>query len=297
MRAPAIAGAAALAGLLIAAAPASAAVTVGSDLTAIADGGLQCGSPPDGPACTAAPLTIPGAQLTAPTDGVVVRWRIKVGMPGSVAQPVRFRVIRQSGGLAPGTGVGTSAAEMVPATPGVYTFATRLPIRAGDTIGIDCCPNPKLGRYFDFDSPTSTYQFWDEPLADGETAAPFPIPGTMELLVNADIEPDCDGDGLGDESQDSAVDCAPPETTITTRPKDKTKKKTATFEFSSNEPGSSFECSLDNGQFAGCTSPASLKVKKGRHSFAVRSTDGAGNVDASPATAEWKVKKKRKKRR
>jgi hypothetical protein len=90
------------------------------------------------------------------------------------------------------------------------------------------------------------------------------------------------------------VDTAPPETTITRQPKDKTKKKSATFEFSSSEPGSTFECSLDGGAFTSCTSPDTLKVKTGKHSFAVRSRDAAGNLDGSPATDDWKVKKKKK---
>ncbi|HYU62131.1 MAG TPA: hypothetical protein VEK39_15355 [Solirubrobacterales bacterium] len=90
----------------------------------------------------------------------------------------------------------------------------------------------------------------------------------------------------------SAGDTAPPETTITKGPKDKTKKKTATFEFSSSEPGSTFQCSLDGGAFESCSSPHEVKVKKGKHSFAVRAQDGAGNLDPTPATSSWKVKQK-----
>jgi len=89
-----------------------------------------------------------------------------------------------------------------------------------------------------------------------------------------------------------AGDTTPPETTITKHPKDKTRKKTATFEFSSSEPGSTFQCSLDGAAFAACTSPDTLKAKKGKHSFEVRAADAAGNVDGSPATDDWKVKRK-----
>ena len=41
---------------------------------------------------------------------------------------------------------------------------------------------------------------------------------------------------------------SPPETTITKGPKNKTKKKKATFAFTATEPGSSFQCSLDGKQ-------------------------------------------------
>jgi Cadherin-like domain len=87
-----------------------------------------------------------------------------------------------------------------------------------------------------------------------------------------------------------------PDTTITKKPKDKTRKKTATFEFSANDSGSTFECSLDGTQFTPCSSPHHVKVKKGKHQFQVRARDAAGNVDGSPASDDWKVKKKKKKK-
>ena len=79
-------------------------------------------------------------------------------------------------------------------------------------------------------------------------------------------------------------DTQPPDTTIVKGPKDKSKKKTATFEFSSSEPGSTFQCRLDGKPFTSCTSPLIEKVKKGKHSFEVRATDVAGNTDATPAS-------------
>jgi hypothetical protein len=100
----------------------------------------------------------------------------------------------------------------------------------------------------------------------------------------------------GGEAGGEAGDTSPPETTITKGPKNKTKKKTATFEFSSTEPGSSFECTLDGrSSFKACASPFIVKVKKGKHTFQVQAIDQAGNADATPATDSWKRKKKRKK--
>jgi hypothetical protein len=66
-----------------------------------------------------------------------------------------------------------------------------------------------------------------------------------------------------------------------------------TLEFASSEAGGSFSCSLDGGAPVACSSPDSFKVKKGAHTFSVMATDAAGNADGSPATAEWKVKRKR----
>ena len=91
-----------------------------------------------------------------------------------------------------------------------------------------------------------------------------------------------------------------PDTKIDKGPKKKTKKKKATFEFSSTSVGATFECSLDGnapkgaGSFGPCTSPFSVKVKKGKHNFRVRAVLN-GVPDGSPAEQSWKVKKKKKK--
>jgi DNA-binding beta-propeller fold protein YncE len=94
-----------------------------------------------------------------------------------------------------------------------------------------------------------------------------------------------------------APDTEPPETQITGGPNNKTKKKRATFEFSSSEPGSTFQCAVDGQTLkVACTSPYTVKVKKGKHTFQVRAVDPAGNADATPAGDAWKVKKKKKKK-
>jgi hypothetical protein len=92
------------------------------------------------------------------------------------------------------------------------------------------------------------------------------------------------------------LDTAPPLATITKGPKDKTKKKTATFEFTGTDARAiaGFQCKLDSGAFAPCTSPHTVRVKKGKHTFQVQAIDQAGNV-GTPATDDWKVKRKRKK--
>jgi hypothetical protein len=92
-----------------------------------------------------------------------------------------------------------------------------------------------------------------------------------------------------------ATDSTPPETTIAKGPKDTTKKKTATFIFSSSEPGSTFECRLDgNLGFSPCTSPQKVrKISLGKHTFEVRATDQAGNTEAAAATDQWRVKKRK----
>jgi hypothetical protein len=89
-------------------------------------------------------------------------------------------------------------------------------------------------------------------------------------------------------------DTTAPETSLGKHPKRKTTKKRAKFTFTADE-AATFECKVDKEDFAPCTSPLSVKVKKrGKHTFAVRATDAGGNVDATPATAKWKLKKKKR---
>jgi large repetitive protein len=77
-----------------------------------------------------------------------------------------------------------------------------------------------------------------------------------------------------------------------------TKKKTATFEFTGSDARAvaGFQCSLDGEPFSSCTSPHSVKVKKGKHTFSVTASDAKGNSGAA-ATDDWKVKKKKKKKK
>jgi hypothetical protein len=61
----------------------------------------------------------------------------------------------------------------------------------------------------------------------------------------------------------------------------------ARFSFSANEPAS-FTCSLDGAAYTSCDSPTHYSdLHPGWHTFAVRATDAAGNVDPSPAEVRW----------
>ena len=86
-----------------------------------------------------------------------------------------------------------------------------------------------------------------------------------------------------------------PDTFLSSHPKKtvKTKKKTKVkFSFSSDVAGATFQCKLDKGAFAPCTSPTSYKVKPGKHTFSVEAVGPTG-ADATPATFGFKVKKKK----
>ena len=86
------------------------------------------------------------------------------------------------------------------------------------------------------------------------------------------------------------VDTAAPDTTITSGPTGPTSSASASFAFTSTEPGATFECRLDTAAFTACTSPQAYSaLAAGEHTFAVRAIDAAGNVDATPATRTFTV--------
>jgi len=84
-----------------------------------------------------------------------------------------------------------------------------------------------------------------------------------------------------------------PDTGISSAPHGSTKSRSATFSFSRTDAALAgpFECQLDGGAFAACTSPATYtRLRGGRHAFAVRALSPHGIVtDPSPATASWTV--------
>jgi hypothetical protein len=86
------------------------------------------------------------------------------------------------------------------------------------------------------------------------------------------------------------VDLSPPDTMITSGPTGTVSATSAAFTFTSNEANVTFNCSVDGGAMAACTSPYSaMSMGQGSHTFSVAATDAAGHVDPTPATRTWSV--------
>jgi hypothetical protein len=134
--------------------------------------------------------------LFAPIDGVVTRWKVNSGVEYSVVE--RLRVLRPTGNPNELQTIGESAEETV--SKGANAFATRVPIRAGDRFGV-------FGTLVDVVFCTGTGNPGDEAgyfVGDGDvgTVATYSTATEVRIPVVAVIEPDKDGDGYGDETQD-----------------------------------------------------------------------------------------------
>ena len=91
-------------------------------------------------------------------------------------------------------------------------------------------------------------------------------------------------------SRSFTVDTAAPDTTIDSGPSGPTNDATPTFTFSSSQAGSTFECRVDGGAWASCSSPyTTAALGDGPHTFEVRTIDPAGNVDPTPASLSFTV--------
>lgn len=83
---------------------------------------------------------------------------------------------------------------------------------------------------------------------------------------------------------------APPKTTITSGPSGSTFSTDASFQFASDQPGATFQCSLDGAAATACTSPTSYSgLLPGSHTFSVAATDTYGTVDPTPAVSSWTI--------
>jgi myo-inositol-hexaphosphate 3-phosphohydrolase len=110
------------------------------------------------------------------------------------------------------------------------------------------------------------------------------IASALGLIVDATFDPRSIGASTG-------PDMTAPNTVIETGPPPSTTATSATLSFSSPDPDATgFECALDSGPFAPCTSPVSYgPLAEGSHAVLVRAHDAARNVDPSPARRDWIV--------
>ncbi len=154
--------------------------------------------------------------------------------------------------------------------------------------------------YFSFDDGTNGTELWRSDLTASGTERLTDINPTGGSLINRLIisgenlyfRGDDDGPN-GVELWSASVDVTAPETSIDTGPAEDEvlDSDSATFTFSSNEPGSTFTCTLDGGTPEPCDSGSKTYtgLTEGAHAFSVTATDPApfSNIDPTPATRNF----------
>lgn len=185
---------AALAATALAPAGAHAATTIGVSPDVALPGSPLFGCAP-APTCSIGLQSLSNAPFRVPAvDGadraVAVRWRI-YGQGGQAR-------LRRVGG-------GATAPLALPAVSGAQSAPAQLAVAAGDRLVVDLEGGAAIaGEPSPFDS--DVVEQWTPALGDGETRAPGATTSAW-LYYQVDLEPDRDGDGLGDETQDACVAC------------------------------------------------------------------------------------------
>jgi hypothetical protein len=193
-----------LAAALIAPVQASAATTIGSSLPTATGEALECAAPAG---CTLVETSIAGTQVVVPYDGVIIRWAARV--PAGTTSSIGLRVVRPvGGGQFASVAQHTASPDASGVISGTPIGSRRVRVKAGDLIGVDLNSGEEIG-VVSHATPDSASMSFVPLFATGETRAPTSTDSDdFEALFNATIEPDADGDGYGDETQDSCPQLA-----------------------------------------------------------------------------------------
>jgi hypothetical protein len=155
---------------------------LGSELTPGGIAGLACdGRPPSGAslACSISQRELAGKPVVAAGDGTITSWAVR-GARGTMALQVlrgRGTRLRQ---------VARSRDTDVPG-PGVHVFRARIPVRAGDRIGLDLFPEAAAG--IRRSGPRASLDRWIGPLAEFTRPAEQPAGSGLdyELMLRVDV--------------------------------------------------------------------------------------------------------------
>src|SRR4051794_3254897 len=125
-------------------------------------------------------------------------------------------------------------------------------------------------------------------LAATRDCAPPPSEGDSQSVPSAPVE------ATGGQVQPGTTEAAPvpvPDTAVLGGPPSRTAARSAVFRFKAQGASAkSYECSVDGGPFAACSSPATFSgLTPGQHLFSVRALSAKGDPDATPATYQWTV--------
>ncbi len=194
----AVAGAALSAFALLTASGASASTEIGDTCT---------GDHADSEKPSITQLVSPSSPLplAAPTAGVVTKWKVSViSYPGGVTE--QLKILRPAAGP-PNTFTVVGESTPEPIVGGANVFETRIPIAPGDRLGVVATSATGAISCEESSAPGDVMGYTKSGLPNG-TTAPFGELAKARAAVSAVIEPDADGDGYGDDTQDKCPQSA-----------------------------------------------------------------------------------------
>jgi hypothetical protein len=173
------------------------------------------------------------------------------------------------------------------------TYPVQIPVSAGTILGLWIEAASQSGAK----STANAADTYKGTQVDPTTISFYDTSGaTTNRLVNISAvwEPDVDGDGFGDVSQDLCPQsaaahsaCPAPDTRIKGAPK-ATPKRKIKISFESSIPGSTFTCAIDGKAPKPCTSPLRKRYSLGKHKLLVTATSPLGVVEVAPAKVKFR---------
>jgi parallel beta-helix repeat protein len=257
----------------------------------------------DAPADTTAPDTSIGDKPASPTTSTAARFTFSSGEPGATFQcsldGAAFAACsspQEYSDLAGGTHElrvrAVDAAGNIDQTPDSWTWTVDLPPDTSISSGPDASTESTFASFtFSSNEAGASYECNLDGAGFSSCASPHQLTGlavgSHTLQVRAK---DSFGSLDPTPASYSWTILPPPTTSIDSNPADPTDSTEASFTFSSNQPGATFECSLDEAPFTACSSPQNYSgLALGDHDFAVRAVSAAGTPDPSPAEFSWAI--------
>jgi hypothetical protein len=181
------------------------ALATGSAASGATEVGTDCAADAEAPPHTLVPLEKQpsGRPLTAPTSGVVTSWRIDLASPLTSAPAQALKVMRAESGANTFEVVAETAPMPLMAASNV--FPARISVQAGDRFGVS---GGEAGSVmFCSNRPGESFGSVGNDVRAGSSAT-FTPGSEVQVPVVATVEPDRDGDGYGDETQDGCPQSA-----------------------------------------------------------------------------------------
>ncbi|HEY5977908.1 MAG TPA: hypothetical protein VIT85_08630 [Solirubrobacterales bacterium] len=133
-----------------------------------------------------------GRQVAVPANGIITRWQVQ-GIPEFGGIPQWMKILRPTGAA----NFFRAIDEEVGVIDGTSSYPTRIPVQAGDRIGLASDEATFICK----SQAGSETGFFEGNLPVGAETIFNAAPGTG-VPVMATVEPDADNDGYGDETQD-----------------------------------------------------------------------------------------------